>query len=534
MSEYVALSVKLTCAWIVVCAMLEHSGECQDVWVESSMVKVLQEDKPRAGHTVLEWHAARNEYVAGQVVIRAGSRALSNVAVAVSDLTQQSHDKVPFIIKADRISLFKVHYVYLSAPGHSESRDHLVTTDARHYPDALPPFAPFTLQAHTTQPIWISLITPSDTPPGDYRGTVCVSIDQMKIAVIPVRLHIWKFELPDAPSIRSIISGALSSENKSGHEAEAIRRRYYEFWLERRISSQDMPVALDSPLAIGYYHDPRLTAFRIGQENRGDQPDRYTNMLSLWSSHGVLKKAVVRSIDEPRKQEQFARITQLSTESPAIKQIVCFNRPVPGDWAKGKNFFDLIGDGLDIWCPITQAFSDPEIREYAAKRRALGDEVWWYVCSWPKPPYANFLIDGNGVEPRILFWMKWLYRIDGFLHWGGARWRGANPYKTAATRADEWPNLYGDGYLVYPGAPVEVWGPVSSIRLENIRDGIEDHMYLTLLSKLEGGNIADKLAGRVVRNLTEYCRDAETIETVRREIGELLNRHASDLSSAAR
>jgi hypothetical protein len=42
----------------------------------------------------------------------------------------------------------------------------------------------------------------------------------------------------------------------------------------------------------------------------------------------------------------------------------------------------------------------------------------------------------------------------------------------------------GDGYLAYPGAPIGHDGPVSSIRLEQAREGAEDYEYLRLLRRL--------------------------------------------------
>ena len=44
------------------------------------------------------------------------------------------------------------------------------------------------------------------------------------------------------------------------------------------------------------------------------------------------------------------------------------------------------------------------------------------------------------------------------------------------------PRFHGDGTLVYPGRE----GPIGSIRLANIRDGIEDYEYLCKLASIEG------------------------------------------------
>ena len=42
----------------------------------------------------------------------------------------------------------------------------------------------------------------------------------------------------------------------------------------------------------------------------------------------------------------------------------------------------------------------------------------------------------------------------------------------------------GDGFLLYPGAPIGYPGLLSSIRLEQAREGVEDYEYLHLLRRL--------------------------------------------------
>ena len=52
----------------------------------------------------------------------------------------------------------------------------------------------------------------------------------------------------------------------------------------------------------------------------------------------------------------------------------------------------------------------------------------------------------------------------------------------------------GDGFLAYPGHPIGHAGPVSSVRLEQAREGVEDYEYLhmlrALLARAESGSAA--------------------------------------------
>jgi hypothetical protein len=163
------------------------------------------------------------------------------------------------------------------------------------------------------------------------------------------------------------------------------------------------------------------------------------------------------------------------------------------------------------------------VRSKVYERQRRGEEIWWYQASWPKPPFPTLFIDSDGIEPRIIFWQKWLNHVSGLLYWGGARWGEVDPWNDAATRKARWPNLYGDGYLVYPGKPAGVDGPVSSIRLENIRDGIEDHAYLTAYAAFFGREEADEMARRIVKSLTNFTHEPEALEEVRLALAIRLN-----------
>jgi hypothetical protein len=74
------------------------------------------------------------------------------------------------------------------------------------------------------------------------------------------------------------------------------------------------------------------------------------------------------------------------------------------------------------------------------------------------------------------------------------------------------PRLHGDGVLLYPGPH----GPIGSIRLANIRDGIEDHDYLYLLAEATGDiDQARAACEPVTASLTEFTRDPEVLSKQR-------------------
>ncbi|MCS7306381.1 MAG: DUF4091 domain-containing protein, partial [Thermoguttaceae bacterium] len=79
---------------------------------------------------------------------------------------------------------------------------------------------------------------------------------------------------------------------------------------------------------------------------------------------------------------------------------------------------------------------------------------------------------------------------EAYEFWG-ACWTTYNPYQYgwhAYIHQSDQPGKHywvrypnGDGYLIYPGRPISHQGPVSSIRLEQAREGVEDYEYLYIL-----------------------------------------------------
>jgi hypothetical protein len=164
---------------------------------------------------------------------------------------------------------------------------------------------------------------------------------------------------------------------------------------------------------------------------------------------------------------------------------------------------DALAGAVDIWCPISVNYD----HEAAEKRRAHGERFWWYVCCGPKAPYCTLFIDHPATELRVWHWQTWQRKIAGTLVWASNYWtsEAAYPdkpqdpyedpmsyvsgYSTPKGTKNYWGN--GDGRFIYPpeaaavpgksGAGPIIEGPVSSIRWEMLREGVEDYEFLWLL-----------------------------------------------------
>ncbi|HYV45551.1 MAG TPA: DUF4091 domain-containing protein [Myxococcaceae bacterium] len=104
-----------------------------------------------------------------------------------------------------------------------------------------------------------------------------------------------------------------------------------------------------------------------------------------------------------------------------------------------------------------------------------------------------------------------------------------------STKPDPWEDVFefggnGDGTLFYPGRRDALNGaeerPIASLRLEHIRDGLEDYEMLSLLARSEP-ELARRSVERLVRSGYEIEPDPAVWEAVRRDVAAALSRRAA-------
>jgi hypothetical protein len=256
---------------------------------------------------------------------------------------------------------------------------------------------------------------------------------------------------------------------------------------------------------------------------------------------GWLDKAYVYWFDEPDPKD-YAYVmngfAKLKKHAPGLRRML--TEQVEKELAGGPN----------LWVPLTPSLNVEGLDE----RRAAGDQFWWYVCCGPTAPYATEFIDHPGTELRVWLWQTWAERVTGILIWETVYWTSGtaypdkanpqNPYldpmcwvsdgELAPGTKRPWGN--GDGRFLYPppvaadgkpAAPV-LDGPVDSVRLEMLRDGVEDYEYFAVLKRLleqKGAKLDPrarsnaeallKVPAAVSAGLTTFTRDPAPIEAHR-------------------
>jgi hypothetical protein len=483
------------------------------IWFQNSTVKVFQDDPP-GGTAGVRLTAARQETESFQVVIRAGAEPLRKVAVQVSDLRQETGAR----LSADCLALFRVAYVFLPARN-------------RNHPDALPPFTPCDVPAGQNQPVWIDLAVPREAAPGIYRGTVTVQPAGLPAKTGTIELTVWRFALPEVPCSRTAF-GVNEEAIAAAHGVapgsaahQRLKRAYYELLVAHRAVPYSLPVPLESAEAAQYLDDPRVTAFCVPYT---DDAAALSRLAAFLRAKGWLRKAYLYLVDEPFTKEHYEllreRATRVHAADPGFRIVVPYFRE-PTFAAEG-GAHGLLTGLCDIWCPKVNFYQEG----FLSARRQLGEEVWWYVCWEPGAPYANLYVDMAGVDHRALFWQQAHYQVQGFLYWNTTYWNpqagSTDPWTDMATVKDLSPTVYGDGSLLYPGAKVGVDGPVASIRLKLIREGLEDVEYLRLLEARDGQDAVRAVTGKIVQGLDAYSRDVSLLLAQREAVGRRLSEDA--------
>ncbi|MEO7095761.1 MAG: glycoside hydrolase domain-containing protein, partial [Polyangiales bacterium] len=148
----------------------------------------------------------------------------------------------------------------------------------------------------------------------------------------------------------------------------------------------------------------------------------------------------------------------------------------------------------------------------AAAARTAGKDVWIY--NGYRPSTGTFLTDAEATSLRANGWIAATQDIGRWFYWETAFWYDGNrgglgpydPFVTAETfHNSDGDQCQGDGVLVYPGKQVDDFsehsvgfaGVFASIRLKNLRRGIEDAGYFQLAHAADAAK-ADAIAKGVL------------------------------------
>ncbi|MBO5912691.1 MAG: DUF4091 domain-containing protein [Clostridia bacterium] len=405
------------------------------------------------------------------------------------------------------------------------------------YPDPLVPFdgGEFSLLSGNSITFLVDIKTVQEVKSGKRQLKFCLmSGDEAVSNTVTVNLAVWDFTLSDASKSASAVS--INKDYLMAYTSnytDETYLKYYEMMLDHGLSPYNLPYDILDARADKYMSDPRVTAFRVPCSHDVEETVILAYCAKIKSNPEWLKKAYFYPTDEPSTIERLnslrTRCEYLKELCPEIK-IICpyyTNIDVTPDYDQTQFLLDTV----DVPCPKPCMWEDefiyseaqlktkPSFKSRMDDHLNRGRELWWYVCNTPGKPYMNVFVDENGLDHRVLFWQQYRYGVSGFLYWCTNYWIKTNdPWTDVDTKTLSYP-VYGEGILVYPGEKVGIDGPVASLRLKCIRDGMEDYGLLSLAEQVLGKDYVLKKLYSCSTKPSEVLVDSNGFSALRNEIG---------------
>ena len=445
----------------------------------------------------------------------------------------------------------------------------------------------FSLTKNKSQMFIIKVKSNADTPAGLYTATVKLKDkDDNVIKQANVYAYVWNFTLPVASYCKTltdlnewaVIVGANRENTTTDGLEDDLYAKYYSYLLDNKVNCYTLPYAKRGQLwddrVDQYMDDPRCTAFtlfwKIACTKDADIPayvEAAYNRLAKNPDRFEKAYFYPDKCDEPLSTAALNLIKKYNTEFKKVfgdktKLIIPihYNTSV----TSSADYFKYLENDVNVWCPKTYFFNTSEdkaaysklynqyynksmetkygvFKDRMAEEQAGGDEVWWYVTRFPHNPEITFSINDESVKHRILFWQTKLYNVDGVLYYmcndweNSKQWTKKYEHAVSGTVVD----TYGNGVLIYPGGALQEYidkygsdgypGPIGSLRLESIRDGVEDYDYFTLLDQKYGEGTSDLMIKQITTALGDYSTDTELFATVRTAVGNLLEGELLDV-----
>ena len=183
---------------------------------------------------------------------------------------------------------------------------------------------------------------------------------------------------------------------------------------------------------------------------------------------------------------------------------------------EATNAKESLSGSIDLWCPLINDFQ--ENQHFFEEREKKGEKVLIYTCLVPGGKWLNRTLDMERIRQVYFGWAGSKYNTFGYLHWGLNQYK-ANPFKQSVVKhpsPQASSNNFlpaGDTHVIYPG----IDGPLSSLRFEAHRQGIEDYELLKKL-KLKNPEKHSRFIKKLFINYTNYSLSIRKYERIRKNL----------------
>ena len=560
--------------------------------VLSGMDKVFQEvndfSYPLNNRTVRLSSAGR-ETENFQIALIPLRKDLKNINFEISDLRTKDNR----VFSAENIFWNPVGYVL------TRSGEGVFNRPVRRWPDILLPQKPFDILQGKAGSAMFSVKVPPGFKGGLFRGWIKITADDVKPQFIAIELKVRNFTIPLRGKFQTLFNldpGCweawynpvaarkiynIPQTDPARYNSKYTKQypgtlsaisekdwfKFYDIMLDHRLNPVgiynqtdcDMAPRLFPPLKhLEYCYKKGMNHMCVGALESFYKVPEEKNQLFLDKLGETLNQVTEFRKANNWKDFQWSlhiedeteiKYTTPETRKKSDAKLRLSNAFVKKNWPfilreTANPYIPRLRKTFNMWVPRTNEY-DKITPEQWKQIRKDGDLVWVYVCTGPNHPYANFFVDQPGTAPRVLFWQLYKRNISGLLYYLVSNVAGQKNFDLPLPK---WPDngieweifnarRNGDGNLIYPGKNCT---PLSSIRLENIRDGIEDFEVLELLArryraaKAQKKNIPADLDKKckylldvpqhITSNWTTWTQDPQQLKNVRAEVDEAIEK----------
>jgi hypothetical protein len=522
------------------------------VTATSATVK-LRPTAPVPPHAPVALLAARNEFVSFQVVVHGAGAGAANVTASLPFLEHPSGAR----LEGPDIALYRQGYLNLTKMSFADAAP-------GRYPDPLIPDVdeiagekrsafPFAVPAGESRVIWVDILAAHDAVPGTYTGAVEVKGEGFQTS-LPVTVNVLDTELPATSRLpstflfhRNLACRVHTGNPECGGESGsfALREKYQRMALEHRVTLSNVftfPTSGDWA-AFGARYTPwmeggiatRLPGARMttAQFHGPRTAEAFKAWEQYFGQRGWLDRAYDYTGDEPpwgiSFSEALGRLKAVKAAAPGLRTLLTTTVQAADEYA--------LTPYLDLVVPVVNHLEGTEAPYIGNQRRAYdaflgeaGNDLWAYQscmshgCAFgsnmpenkPGQGWPSYMVDASAAKNRAMQWVLFSLEASGELY-----------YETALALDTAWQDVFrfngnGDGTLFYPGTPAQIGGtthvPVASLRLKQIRQGMQDYEWLKKLEDAGDGAFARQVAASVAPSAFSVGDDGLAYDLARQKL----------------
>ena len=548
------------------------------VSVQDSMKKFRQEQTLTADNNpAIVVSSARNEAETAQFLLYAPTGA-DKVSVEVTPLTHAT-DKTAHI---NEVKSFLVHYANIDMPTKTSDSagawpDGLVPLTQAF---AIKPgkqqsiWLKFGIDKSAKPGLYQGTVTVSQN--GGPIATIPVKLNVWNIT-LPDAIHLPSVIGLDYESIKKVDGGtskigsyyqaladsrAVPIDLYSSNPAYAIKNGQSEINFEPYMQQYRLAYRQKAPVMIPFSMNWPVDSAAyplFSDEYNQLTVDYLKKAAAYFASQGLLEQAYVYigEIDEPKTAEQYALVegfaTILKVADPRLKLLLTIHAECPdcGDktiakldqdnilWSPNITFYDSkamkLESGLLGLLPKISSVPSGWDASFSRKLASQNRPFWWYLNPWtfvtrnPSYKYPNLYIDHQGIEQRIIGWLAFGHDVKVIGFWNATYWQTTSNPWLSVPRGEEGSSIAGDGSLFYPAdgtasatGQAQPNSPVSTIRLELLRESSEDYELLYMLKEKGKNQAAKAFAAQAASGLQNYLDDTDKYKQLREQIADAI------------